>query len=944
MTLVKNTFVKSKMNKDLDDRLLSNGEYRNAQNVNISRSEGEDVGALENVLGNKLISDFGLSSVNNLEIIGYYRDESNNRAFFMATNYTDESTDNLSNVAPYAAFCYVLMRDFKNNTNDILVQGRFLNFSKTHHIFGIDLIEDLLFWTDNRNQPRKINVTKAIASVSHYTTEDQISVAKYYPYQVPYLYKTFTLTGTTPNTGVTFSATSVADLRIGMQLKISKVNNLPVFVQNINCSANQFTVSQTVTLTASQVFMYPSSQNTTDAFITPSSSVKFVSIAASGSNWEITFSNPVSNFSLSPNMAVTSPENINEEVLTILQTGTYTVVVDKNITTGVNTVAANDLIEFADPNPNYNDKWPGDPDFLRDKFVRFAYRFKFEDGEYSIISPFTQPAFIPKQDGYIRSEIGTGSNATDYISQEEQIRRSTILEFFENKVQEVLIQIPTPYAVNALDTSLKVSDIDILYKESDGVAIKLIESIPVTDTIISGNSTKLLEYTYQSKRPIRTLPEREITRVFDQVPIRAMTQSSVGNRIIYGNIINKHTPPETLNFNTIATPKYYINNAASSYCTVAYPNHTLKQNRTYQIGVVLADRYGRQSDVILSAVTSVQYTLGGINYGGSTLFHPYKSASDTSIPTNWFGDSLKILFRDEIPSTVTYADGYPGLYQEPQITGTVTTNTSGTEFVVQTISNYEVGDTIQIPDGSGGRGTITSIIAVNTSSSTITVADEITPAATAPYSVTIYKDENKLGWYSYKIVVNQMKQEYYNAYLPNILSGNPLNANDAFKEGFTTLISDNVNKIPSDLEEIQPEQTQFRTSDVLLYPRVAGTGANDYSIQYNLDNHYITVDTIGKLGDMQPSGFAAGPPISASGIYDTASNPPIARLSTYNKKIGGDQSAEPTLGIVEIDPLESRLEIYYETSTSGLISELNAAIAAGSSATPTTPTPPASTS
>ena len=211
-------------------------------------------------------------------------------------------------------------------------------------------------------------------------------------------------------------------------MKISKVNNLPVFVQNINYSANQFTVSRTVTLTASQVFMYPSSQNTTDAFITPSKSVKFVSIAAFGSNWEITFSNPVSNFSLSPNMAVTSPENINEEVLTILQTGTYTVVVDKNITTGVNTVAANDLIEFADPNPNYNDKWPGDPDFLRDKFVRFAYRFKFEDGEYSIISPFTQPAFIPKQDGYIRSEIGTGSNATDYISQEEQIRRSTILE------------------------------------------------------------------------------------------------------------------------------------------------------------------------------------------------------------------------------------------------------------------------------------------------------------------------------------------------------------------------------------------------------------------------------------------------------------------------------------------------------------------------------------
>jgi len=47
MAEIRNTFVKSKMNKDLDDRLLSKGEYRNAENVQISRSEGEDVGALE---------------------------------------------------------------------------------------------------------------------------------------------------------------------------------------------------------------------------------------------------------------------------------------------------------------------------------------------------------------------------------------------------------------------------------------------------------------------------------------------------------------------------------------------------------------------------------------------------------------------------------------------------------------------------------------------------------------------------------------------------------------------------------------------------------------------------------------------------------------------------------------------------------------------------------
>ena len=40
-----NTFLKSKMNKDLDARLIPSGEYRNAVNVQISKSEGDSVGS-----------------------------------------------------------------------------------------------------------------------------------------------------------------------------------------------------------------------------------------------------------------------------------------------------------------------------------------------------------------------------------------------------------------------------------------------------------------------------------------------------------------------------------------------------------------------------------------------------------------------------------------------------------------------------------------------------------------------------------------------------------------------------------------------------------------------------------------------------------------------------------------------------------------------------------
>ena len=39
-------------------------------------------------------------------------------------------------------------------------------------------------------------------------------------------------------------------------------------------------------------------------------------------------------------------------------------------------------------------------DVLTEQFVRFSYRYIYEDNEASLIAPFTQHAFIPKQDGH----------------------------------------------------------------------------------------------------------------------------------------------------------------------------------------------------------------------------------------------------------------------------------------------------------------------------------------------------------------------------------------------------------------------------------------------------------------------------------------------------------------------------------------------------------------
>ena len=86
MPEIKNTFLKSKMNKDLDSRIIPNGEYRDGRNISVSTSEGADVGALENIRGNISITDFGLNDID-LKVIGSYVDIANSRVFlFITTN------------------------------------------------------------------------------------------------------------------------------------------------------------------------------------------------------------------------------------------------------------------------------------------------------------------------------------------------------------------------------------------------------------------------------------------------------------------------------------------------------------------------------------------------------------------------------------------------------------------------------------------------------------------------------------------------------------------------------------------------------------------------------------------------------------------------------------------------------------------------------------------
>ena len=1070
MAKTKNTFIKSRMNKDLDERLVPNGEYRDALNVDISQSEGADVGTVSASLGNLKITDFDLSNDCEAKIIGVFTDERNKSIYVFITNFVDTSNDKVSNFASGSSICQIWRRNIETNVNTKLVEGDFLNFSLTHHILNINLLEDLLFWTDNRNQPRKINIEKANPSNSpnptYYTNEDQVSVAKYYPFEPIELLNNYVIDfsitsagsgvapGYTPFLNQVVPTTAITGSGSGLTVLINSVNSLGN-ITSLNISNEGFgyengdeiyinptSLQAKITLTVETqgamkdkcTEFLPSKYEFTTSQVQNITSGGFQwyidkptdRTLAEGTFVKITTSSGVD---ITPNSKVRCTFQVSAGIL-------FTVLTWKSLP---NTLAIPQgaILTFG-VNPDYDPNWPGDCEFLKDKFVRFAYRFKFEDNEYSLISPFTQACFIPKQNGYflsqIKSRISDGVSIDETIYDSQLAYESTDLGFFENAVNSVDLKIPAPVFLSSPDTNpfknvtsqMHIKEVDIIYKNDSENTLKIVDTITSKD--FQNVDSNFIIYNYQSKAPIKTLPSSEITRVSDKVPVKSLTQEISGNRIIYGNYIDNHTSNESLNYEVAAAEKAEITSSSPDYppawlfnplISKEYQNHTLKQNRNYQVGVVLSDRYGRQSDVILSSLGESSTSTLGSFYQGSTLFHPFYPGDPGLITSNpsdsWSGDDLKVRFNSRIPEAIS-KPGYPGLFIDynpplisnflstgdyklasPQIGYPTTTSGSGTGLTVDfTLSNP-----------AANNGFITNI-SINNAGAGYQNGDVVTIGGSVGYDSTFVFQKsnfpNLTGWYSYKIVVKQQEQDYYNVYLPGIVNG-AINEEGVSSSTRATvsLYSDNINKIPKDLLDVGPTQTSYRsdtklslrventsTSSIQCYP---GTDVEDVVSLSELTDLGIDLTRVSEVvdtGAIPPAVITLGPynnkiqrgmsvtavsstnallinssqgayvssyysnpgssfsSLIISGttttiptdavitfgppglIFNSGNNPIIGILST-SKSIGvaEENNFSTKLAVFETKPVNSSLDLFFETTSSGLISTLNQAILSG---------------
>ena len=239
------------------------------------------------------------------------------------------------------------------------------------------------------------------------------------------------------------------------------------------------------------------------------------------------------------------------------------------------------------------------------------------------------------------------------------------------------------------------------------------------------------------------------------------------------------------------------------------------------------------------------------------------------------GRNLTLDISEEIATEINPSQGKPGIYKEDGNVVTLSVNDPGEDFIANktysTVSSISgLGLTIRVTEVDAVSGEILAFI-IATSGANYEVGEIITipsPVFGSPNAI-LQVDEvgvaNPLGWYTYKVVVKQQEQEYYNVFLPGFVNGLPI-CNQVWdgvnnqtssspavstcskvdsiqtergKIAFATLLSENVNKIPRSLDEVGPTDLEFNSDEILFIrvnnPNVLGVTGNDPAVYDQID-------------------------------------------------------------------------------------------------------------
>ncbi len=352
MAITTTNFIKGRMNKSVDERLLPPGEYIDAMNVRLGATETTEIGAVENTKGNDQLTTLafdGTTLSSSATCIGAYEDGAEETMYWFVH-------DPLFGGVKLSLDLIVSYNTNNNALRYHVITYDTLNFDPLFLITGVEKIEDLLFFSDGLNPPRKINVTQN------------------YPF---------------PASGTTVDLTLDLDLNVIVQ---------------------------------------PPGYETSSASYTPLPAPTF-------------------------------------ELLSL----------------------------------------PGSENYIEDRFLSFAYRYRYKNNEYSATSLFSNPAFKP---GVFKFSVKTFDN-------EGMLNRFNAINLSFGTGDE------------------RVQEVDLLFKDSSTNSIYVIERFDKLENGWADNDIQTFLFT--NSKIYSVLGADELLRLFDNVPKQAQALTIMGNRLIYGN-------------------------------------------------------------------------------------------------------------------------------------------------------------------------------------------------------------------------------------------------------------------------------------------------------------------------------------------------------------------------------------------------------------------------
>lgn len=156
-----------------------------------------------------------------------------------------------------------------------------------------------------------------------------------------------------------------------------------------------------------------------------------------------------------------------------------------------------------------------DENAVKERFFSFAYRYKYLDGEYSALSAFSNYQFTP----------GTFSLDT---------------ETMENKA---MLNVFNAYRIKYNTGDKRVTDVQLCFKNPKTGIVYVIDTINKKESGFLDSVEKT--FSFSNKKIYKALPDDELERVFDDVPLTAKAQEFIENRIVFGNIETQYDLLET---------------------------------------------------------------------------------------------------------------------------------------------------------------------------------------------------------------------------------------------------------------------------------------------------------------------------------------------------------------------------------------------------------------